>query len=239
MILIGLLFFIFASLGPELVASSRKTKLRPTPKTQAVRNSPRASKKVLFNFRYPEHKGSKEIEKKIRQERRMAPTQTKRKFEESELEMPTLDEVPEDSSISSFYQTIPTKSLSPNHYEPEKIETIPMDEDSFTIELNGLLFLDYSRNIPFQSKELKKIVWNESMFQNFKRIGIARVQHKNNSFKLITGNLSHEYSFFEIEEVIFFDEAFSIIPKTKILPTPLIFSEEVSKLKAIVTKANL
>ena len=153
MILIGLLFFIFASLGPELVASSRKTKLRPTPKTQAVRNSPRASKKVLFNFRYPEHKGSKEIEKKIRQERRMAPTQTKRKFEESELEMPTLDEVPEDSSISSFYQTIPTKSLSPNHYEPEKIETIPMDEDSFTIELNGLLFLDYSRNIPFQSKE--------------------------------------------------------------------------------------
>ena len=69
MILIGLLFFVFASLGPELVASSKKTKtnLKPASKTQIVRNSPRATKKILFNFRYPEYKGSTELEKKIRQ----------------------------------------------------------------------------------------------------------------------------------------------------------------------------
>jgi len=238
MILIGLLFFVIASLGTELVASSKKPKLKPAPKTQVIRNSPRASKKVLFNFRYPEHRGSKEIEKKIRQERRMATTPIKRKPEESELEMPTLEEVPEESSISTFYETIHTKTVNPFHETHERIETIPLEDDSFTFELSGLLFLDYSRNIPFQTKELKSITWNESMFQNFKRIGSAKIQHKNKSFKLITGNLSHEYSFTDIEEVIFFDEAFSIIPKKRILPIPLIFSEEVGKLKAVVTKST-
>ncbi|MBP7280728.1 MAG: hypothetical protein KBA66_04075 [Leptospiraceae bacterium] len=236
MILIGLLFFVFASLGPELVASSKKPNNKFTPKTQVVRNSPRATKKVLFNFRYPEQRGSKEVEKRIRQERKMAPTQFKRRQEESELEMPTLDEVPEENSISSFYTASHTRIVNPIHETQERIETIPMEEESFTIELNGLLFLDYSRSIPFQTKELKSILWSESMFQNFKRIGIARIQHKNKSFRLITGNLSHEYSFSEIEEVVFFDEAFSIIPKKRILPIPLIFSEEVGKLKAAVTR---
>lgn len=239
MILIGLLFFVIASLGTELISSSKKPKLKPAPKTQVVRNSPRASKKVLFNFRYPEHRGSKEIEKKIRQERRMTPTPVKRKVEESELQMPTLDEVPEESSISSFYEPIHTKTVNPFHETHERIETIPIvEETGFTFELSGLLFLDYSRNIPFQRKELKSITWNESMFQNFKRIGSAKIQHKNKSFKLITENLSHEYSFMDIEEVIFFNEAFSIIPKKRILPIPLIFSEEVEKLKAEVTKAT-
>lgn len=237
MILIGLLFFVFASLGPELVTSSKKQKLKPTNKTQVIRNSPRAIKKDLFNFRYPEYKGSKEIEKKIRQERRMA-TSARPKVEESNFKMPTLDEFPEENSISSFYETVHTKSVSPVKRTRERVETIPMEEESFLIELNGLLFLDYSRNIPFQSKELKTIDWQESAFHNFRRIGIARIQHKNNSFRLITVNLSHEYTFSEIEEVIFYDEAFSIIPKERILPIPIIFSEEVGKLKAIVDRSS-
>lgn len=237
MILIGLLFFVFASLGPELLSSSKKKISKPISKTHIVRNSPRASKKVLFNFRYPEYKSSTELEKKIRQERRMSPTQIKPKLEESELEMPTLDDFPEENSISSFYNTVHTKSINTIQETRERIETIPVEEETSMIELNGLLFLDYSRTIPFQSKDLKSTVWSENMFQNFKRIGVARIQHKNNSFKFITGNLLTDYAFSDIDEVVFFEQAFSIIPKKRFLPIPLIFSEEVSKLKAVVMKA--
>ncbi len=239
MILIGLLFFVFASLGPELVRSSKKTNLKPMPKAQVVRNSPRATKKILFNFRYPEYKGSTELERKIRQERRMATTSVKPKLEETKLEMPTLDDFPEESSISSFYDTTHTKSLNTILETRERIETIPVEEETTMIELNGLLFLDYSRTIPFQSKDLKSTVWSENMFQNFKRIGVARIQHKNNSFKFITGNLLTDYAFSDIAEVVFFEQAFSIIPKKRFLPIPLIFSEEVGKLKSVVMKEGL
>ncbi len=237
MILIGLLFFVFASLGPELVTSSRKSNYKPVSKTQVVRSSPRAAKKILFNFRYPEYKGSTELERKIRQERRMATTIVKPKLEESKLEMPTLDDFPEENSISSFYETVHTKSMSTMQETRERIETIPVEEETTMIELNGLLFLDYSRTIPFQSKDLKSTAWSENMFQNFKRIGVARIQHKNNSFKFITGNLLTDYAFSDIDEVVFFEQAFSIIPKKRFLPIPLIFSEEVAKLKAVVMKS--
>lgn len=239
MILIGLLFFVIASLGPELVsASSKKKAMKPVSKTQVVRNSPRAakSKKVLFNFRYPEHRSSTEIEKKIRQERRMSTTDWKPRQEESELEMPTLDDIPEEASISSFYNTIHTKTVSNIQETRERIETIPVEDDSKMIELNGLLFLDYSRTIPFQSKDLTSIQWSETMFQNFKRIGVARIQHKDNSFKFITGNLLTDFAYSDIAEVVFFDQAFSIIPKKRFLPVPLIFSEDIERLKAVVVK---
>ncbi len=236
MILIGLLFFVFASLGPELVRSSKKPNLKPLSKAQVVRNSPRATKKVLFNFRYPEYKGSTELERKIRQERRMATSSVKPKLEETKFEMPTLDDFPEENSISSFYDTAHTKSLNTILETRERIETIPVEEETTMIELNGLLFLDYSRTIPFQSKDLKSTIWSENMFQNFKRIGVARIQHKNNSFKFITGNLLTDYAFSDIAEVVFFEQAFSIIPKKRFLPIPLIFSEEVGKLKSVVMK---
>lgn len=238
MILIGLLFFVIASIGPELVASSKKPMPKQAPKAQVVRNSPRATKKILFNFRYPEYKGSTELERKIRQERRMATTTTvKPKLEETKFEMPTLEDFPEESSISSFYETVQTKSLNTIQETRERMETIPVEEETATIELNGLLFLDYSRTIPFQSKDLKSTAWSENMFQNFKRIGVARIQHQNNSFKFITGNLLTDYAFSDIAEVIFFEQAFSIIPKKRFLPIPLIFSEEVAKLKSVVMKA--
>ncbi|HMW04258.1 MAG TPA: hypothetical protein PK079_08775 [Leptospiraceae bacterium] len=239
MILIGLLFFVIASLGPELMSVSKKPKaIQPNSKTQIVRNSPKAfkSKKALFNFRYPEHRSSTEIEKKIRQERRMATSEWKPKLDQSEMEMPTLDEIPEENSISSFYNTVHTKTTNSIQETREKMETIPIEEESSMIELNGLLFLDYSRTIPFQSKDLKSIQWSENMFQNFKRIGVARVQHKNNSFKFITGNLLTDFAYSDIAEVIFFDQAFSIIPKKRFLPVPLIFSEDVNKLKALIVK---
>ncbi len=238
MILIGLLFFVIASLGPELIASSKKPMPKQAPKAQVVRNSPRATKKILFNFRYPEYKGSTELERKIRQERRMATTTVKPKLDETKFEMPTLEDFPEESSISSFYETVQTKSLNTIQETRERIETIPVEEDGTMIELNGLLFLDYSRTIPFQSKDLKSTTWSENTFQNFKRIGVARIQHKNNSFKFITGNLLTDYAFSDIAEVIFFEQAFSIIPKKRFLPVPLIFSEEVARLKSIVMKDN-
>jgi hypothetical protein len=209
------------------------------PKAQVVRNSPRATKKILFNFRYPEYKGSTELERKIRQERRMATTSVKPKLEETKFEMPTLDDFPEESSISSFYDTTHTKSLNTIMETRERIETIPVEEETTMIELNGLLFLDYSRTIPFQSKDLKSTVWSENMFQNFKRIGVARIQHKNNSFKFITGNLLTDYAFSDIAEVVFFEQAFSIIPKKRFLPIPLIFSEDIAKLKSVVMKEGL
>ena len=85
---------------------------------------------------------------------------------------------------------------------------------------------------------MKSTAWSENMFQNFKRIGVARIQHQNNSFKFITGNLLTDYAFSDIAEVIFFEQAFSIIPKKRFLPVPLIFSEEVARLKSIVMKDN-
>ncbi|MBP9889930.1 MAG: hypothetical protein KBF93_26770, partial [Leptospiraceae bacterium] len=146
----------------------------------------------------------------------MATTTTvKPKLEETKFEMPTLEDFPEESSISSFYETVQTKSLNTIQETRERMETIPVEEETATIELNGLLFLDYSRTIPFQSKDLKSTAWSENMFQNFKRIGVARIQHQNNSFKFITGNLLTDYAFSDIAEVIFFEQAFSIIPKKR------------------------
>lgn len=245
MVILGLLFFLFASLTPDtkkVKKDKTKTKIPTrfnTTAVKATRVSEPQIKQTLFNFRYPEHRASTEQERRIRAERRVKASQssyiepleeTERTSTVTRMDMPNLQEIDTEDTLTAFQEPVSQTTFIEPEYSTRNEKIVPMNQ----ISLRGLLFFDYAKSIPFENKQIQSLDWQEGAFSSFKRIGFVDVIHENKTFKLTSGNSSFVYDYSDIHEIVFFNEAFALIPKKTLFPTPLVFTEETQKLKETI-----
>ena len=162
-------------------------------------------KDSLFNVKYPE-KHTDQYDERIRTERQFIVAE---KPEE-------IDEPPQ--IVDSVEEPAGEKA---EHFEVE-----------FTIE--GTLYLDRGRKIPFADSKLKQKMLVDEL------AGLTRESHgimteDRGVFHFRTGNSVHSYTVNELEQIVFFDQGFVLIPFDSSLAAPLFLTESVSDLKDFLT----
>ncbi|MEM7182632.1 MAG: hypothetical protein AAF518_17085 [Spirochaetota bacterium] len=210
----------------ELGVSKTPSKPIHTPqKTSARKTSTTQQSPDLFNMKYPESKSNADFEERLIQERNIP----------HDFEVKPIPEI-----VEAPINDLSTKKDSPRRLKQRTgIVVLPGAEKGNTggnatetgLKLTGILFLDYGKKIPFDNRKLKNIQWNEEFFTGFKRIGSATLFSKVESL-----DFSHEEELFrypveDLQQVIFYDHAFSFIPANDSLPVPVFFTEDIQLLK--------
>jgi hypothetical protein len=167
---------------------------------------------VLFNIKYPSKKNTREKDERISVERKVDKKFTKET--EINLTMPSLDEIEEEDQF----------------FTKPKITIINNRKQIEPVVFKAVLFFDYSNKIAIYKKQPTNIL-PVQFFQQLKRVGVAQIQKEENSFLLESTMGTIEYKLADIEDLFFFEEAFGLHPKKKYLPTPILFSNEIQKIK--------
>jgi hypothetical protein len=210
LILLGLLFFVVASLSTE---DRKKNRTNPKSKSKQSKN-PNYTKKYNFKNRLTIPKEINQKEERIIQERRVF---KKGNVPKTSITIPNLEEIP-DENLSFF-----TDKLTP--IQVNSIVTPVLNK-----EFSALLFLDYTGKIALLQKDPDRI---QSLLNHFKRIGLVKILKTQNSFLLENRIINQEYKLEDLEKILLFDSAFSLIPKQKIaLPTPVLLSNELNQFKS-------
>lgn len=106
-----------------------------------------------------------------------------------------------------------------------------------SIHIRGILFLDYARKIPENLKKNYHEKWKEEAFLHFKRIGLAELEETSGVVQFhITNQAFHKLILDEIEQILFYKNAFTIIPQNPTLPISVFFTNEIDKFKEYVSK---
>lgn len=229
LILAGIAFFLYAYYEPvkqkkeSPVRPERKMKTSYRPMAEEETVIPVNLKATLLNRRYPEHKFSQEVENKIRQERVLSA-----KFHFPEIQDAVIPE------REVFYED-----------EPKKVSvvgTVKENSNGYSNEifrLNGTLYFDYSRKIPFTDRKIREKIWDEADFTHFSRIGKVKMLEIDGVLQFRSGQIYHEFSLEQIEEIVFYEKAFSLIPANPSLPSTLVFSEESESFKNLLSVKNI
>lgn len=217
LVFLGVILIIWGIFRPILPEDSGEKKAFRQAKK---RNSPlrkekqlRVIQKKLFNKKYPERNLLPEEERAILKEREISGHQTLRKEQPGSL--PERTEVPEEKSIEPVINYIETEETQ------EKV--------FYSVE--GVLYVDFSREIPHTDKNLKDMDWEESDFTHFRRLGFARLFQKGNTFEFLQDTLLYSISLEEIERIIFFNKAFCILPTPKDIPHLFFFSKNLDTVR--------
>jgi hypothetical protein len=191
----------------------------------------RETKYPLFNMKYPEKKESVDMEERIRMERRV----TKRQKINIETHEPLIKKTTDndvktleaaDEPLSGIEEVLETAAPSEGLSQKET----PL----FTLE--GLLFLDYGRKIPFQNKKIKEFEWKEEYFSSFKRIGLVEFRGFSNRFEFSIGSSIYDYEIDKLSQVIFYENAFALMTENQTVPVPLLFTKEMESFKEFLAK---
>ncbi|MCB1177378.1 MAG: hypothetical protein KDK36_07355 [Leptospiraceae bacterium] len=135
----------------------------------------------------------------------------------------------EEDEKEKVQENIPSPKIEIiNHREEEKKPEVT--------QINGVLFLDFGRKIPFDYRKFRDVEWQENSFMHFKRIGDVKVLEYNGTVQFHSPVSSHELSLENIEQIVFYDNAFTLIPHNPTHPTSLIFSMETGKFKTLMTE---
>ena len=230
LILAGIAFFLYAYYEPA--KPKKESSVRPERKMKASYRQmneeetviPVNLKATLLNRRYPEHKFSQEVENKIRQERVLSA-----KFHFPEIQDAV---IPERDSTD---EEEPKKSVSLQNQVKENSGAYSNE----IFRLNGTLYFDYSRKIPFTDRKIREKVWEEADFTHFSRIGKVKMLEIDGVLQFRSGQIYHEFSLEQIEEIVFYEKAFSLIPANPSLPSTLVFSEESESFKNLLSVKNI
>lgn len=216
-------------------------------------------KRKIFNSRYPHTKNSREIDEFIRLSRAYTEQSksTPKKEEihtnseddlDSALDAEKLEAIspisPVEEEISSIEAVSPEPRFSPP-ISPEpisEVETVsltqPLESEKESpkpprnpFQLQGILYLDFSRRIPLQDRRLKDLNWTESTFQHLKRIGKIRMLEIEGQIEFHGEREVHEFYLEDLDQIVFYDSAFSLLPLNPSLPSSLVFSEESARFK--------
>ncbi|MDX1957979.1 MAG: hypothetical protein SFU98_05370 [Leptospiraceae bacterium] len=209
-------------LGFALVLlGSRKNPPKQTIK-QPHTNNPQSSERIiqnlspklrsnLFNLKYPDIKNTVEIDQKILMDRAMK--NLRHNFPKTPEKREEVIEIP---------------------LIQDETQVLERREDIF--QLKGVLFLDYSHKIPFEKKQLTEEEWEEAHFQHLHRVGKAKMLELDGEIQFQTGKETHDIKLDEIDQIIFYDKAFTLIPNNPSKPSSLVFSEESNSFKRVLTE---
>ncbi|MCB1160047.1 MAG: hypothetical protein H7A25_19210 [Leptospiraceae bacterium] len=198
-------------------------------------------KYTLFNSKYPEVRSNSELEERILMERRLSANKQEAFSSEKETQKTKKFETQIDfeftEEIEDFNDKSPVKGklrqLRTDSFQIESEEEV-QEETGFA--LDGILFLDYGRKIPYDDRNIQNIDWEEEFFEHFKRVGNVRLREEEDSFEFHHQNTIHRYSVPSLSQVIFYDNAFSLLPKDDETPIPLFFTEKVDRFKDFLTE---
>lgn len=228
LILVGILCFIYVSFQPG-------TKKDPGGSGQARPNSfsgreKKISQDALAALRKPgQSEGRNRLEHAFAEERKIPSLSERRTLEQEEAD-------PDEE----FREEIVTEPWKPEVEKPEMIERnedvlpeIKTREEEWS--LDGILFLDLSGRLPYES--LKQKVRPESL-KGFRRMGQGRIREIPGGFSFLARNSEFSYKLDEVEKIIFYDEGFALLPLKREYPTPVFLTKETEKFKSYLEQAS-
>ncbi|NCN08743.1 MAG: hypothetical protein GW938_02740 [Leptospira sp.] len=112
----------------------------------------------------------------------------------------------------------------------------PQPESRLSIQ--GLLFTDTKGKIPFEEKHFKELQFNESSFDDLKRIGEGVLNEENGRLIFQVKNQSFTYEPRDLKQIVFLDEAVVFLPSRNDIPSPVFFTESADELKAFFAQAE-
>ena len=183
-------------------------------------------KKRIFNKKYPEKEVNAELESILIQERSV----DRRPLQNHPEIIPNLEREPDLKELE-----IPIL----NHPPQLKIEEIPNRTkplDKSNLVLSGILYLDYGKEIPMDSKIIHDIDLEESLFQHFRRIGKAELLENEGSIEYKNNESLFLFPIKEIDKIVFYDTAITIFPNSKDLPNFLFFTKDTFLFKQKITE---
>lgn len=196
-----------------------------------------SAKYPLFNMKYPETKSSADLEERILMERRLTRNPNQNLAEEDTIIKKPSIQSSEPEAKGNATSQVSDILVTEEHEEviaPKPQQPPPIPEELLVTK--GTLFLDYGRKIPFQSRKLKETDWKEDDFSSFKRIGDIKMTDSNGFFEFHHSNTIYKYRVEELEQVIFYEHAFSLIPDNPVTPTPLVFTDDIENFKKFLSK---
>ncbi|AOP34282.1 hypothetical protein A0128_10740 [Leptospira tipperaryensis] len=247
LILVGLLCFIYVSLNPHGSGQDR-----PTSKSSSARsgnseidhlisrpNSKRAGEILASNKRASQ---TENVEKQRHLENlfvegRKIPKQSPISYSSSESQ---LENLPSDEEEFISQETSPSGiqvlEESPKYSFIKENKEEEVREIRF--EIDGILYLDQNRELPFEKLADKKEDLTPDLLRGLKRIGPGKLNESKESLSFEALNSSYRYSFSEIEKILFFDEGIVLIPSKSNYPIPVFFTKETSHLKSYLESSS-
>lgn len=228
MVLVGLLLFFYASITSS--APERKKEMNYHHSNPSKKNTSNDSdlKSKVFNMRYPDKKYTDAIDEKIRYQRTLNKTVLTSTESIGIMQNNISSPIEDEKELKPLFQ--PKTSESNERLKQEQKSFAHKKNDDY-FHLDGILFIDFSRKIPHGSKKIKNTDWKEDAFTNFKRVGKVRMFQEEGIFQFTTGQLTHTYKVEELEQIVFYEKAFSFIPSSLNLPVPVFFTDELLKFK--------
>lgn len=209
LVMIGILCLIYVSIntGSNNRTESQKHREYPT------------LKESLFNAKYPEFKTDL-YDERIRNERQH--------FYQESPETKPLPEVP----IPKEEKIMAKEPERPELIESTEILSHAVESVKIEIEFNleGTLYLDRGRKIPFADIKLKERPLVDE-FAGFSRMGHGLMTEDKGIFYFHAGNAVYSYAVNDLEQIVFYDHGFALIPLNKNLPAPLFLTDAVEEMK--------
>ncbi|RHX89638.1 LIC_11490 family protein [Leptospira stimsonii] len=247
LILVGLLCFIYVSLNPH--GSGQE---RPTSKVGSSRpgnsdidhlisrpNAKRGGEILLSNKRSLQMENTEKqryLENKFVEGRKI-PKQSPVSQSSSESHLEILPEE-EKEFISQESDHSGIQVLEESDSSSFIKENKPEEVREIRFEIEGLLYLDQNREIPFERLADKKEELTPDLLKGLKRIGPGKLNESKDSLSFEALNSSYRYSFSEIEKILFFDEGIVLIPSKSNYPVPVFFTKETSHLKSYLENSS-
>lgn len=220
LVMIGILCLIYVSLN---TGSSNKTE------PQKHREYP-TLKESLFNAKYPEFKTDL-YDERIRNERQH--------FYQESPETKPLPEAPvpkEEKDLQRQKSFLVKEPERPELIESTEILSNEVESAKIEIEFNleGTLYLDRGRKIPLADIKLKERPLVDE-FAGFSRMGHGLMTEDKGIFYFHAGNAVYSYAVNDLEQIVFYNQGFALIPLNKNLPAPLFLTDAVDEMKEFLS----
>lgn len=221
LIFLGSLILIFTFFQDVQLSSEKKTR-KGFAKEKSSSNSDQKKKKT-YSLSTAESKNHSETDLRIRKERELFPKEETMITDQS----PVLERI--------FANDIEYAELVQEEEETEDLES--QTQTPQILQVKGILFLDYARRIPENLKKNSHERWKEEAFLHFKRVGSAELQENSGIIHFYTLKQAvHKLILDEVEQILFYKNAFTLIPENPTLPIVVFFTNEIDKFKEYVSK---
>ena len=172
-------------------------------------------KESLFNARYPESRSNLFDEQIVRDR------QLRTRMPEVVSPQGEDEEGPE--------EPVPG-AMAPEIVDSTEVVGEDLEAEETPFRMEGILYLDYGRKIPFADKNLREKRLLEE-FNGLKRSGETLLTVEKGVFHFKTPNAVYSYAADELEQIVFLEEGFVMIPVDRKLPAPVLLTDNVSAMK--------
>lgn len=116
----------------------------------------------------------------------------------------------------------------------EREPQTPMEPEEDPVHVDGVLFIDRSRQIHVHADRLKNSPLN--FFQELKREGKGTLTVQGKNFRIDTANASHNYSASDLEQILFLQKGLALIPMNKSSSVPVFITDRPDEIKDFIKR---